>query len=92
MKEVEDGNGLQLTGTKYRCWLDVDAGTLKAYADQIGEQVATQEKLATQLQSRLDNKRYIENAPKAIVAETHEQLQEAEDAIERLKAEQARFS
>jgi valyl-tRNA synthetase len=91
VKEVASGNGLQLTTTKYHCWLDVDVAMLKAYADKLGEQVAAQEKLAAQLQARLDNKGYTQNAPKEIVAQTREQLKETLAAIERLKAEQSRF-
>ncbi|MEJ0072769.1 MAG: class I tRNA ligase family protein [Candidatus Saccharibacteria bacterium] len=36
--EVESGTGLQLTSTKYDCWLDVDSDTLKAYGQKLVEQ------------------------------------------------------
>jgi len=91
IQEVESGDGLLLTSTKYRCWLDVDTGMMKAYADKLAGQIAEQQKLAGQLQARLDNKSYVDNAPKAIVSETREQLKEATASIERLKAEQTRF-
>ncbi|HEY4161223.1 MAG TPA: valine--tRNA ligase [Candidatus Saccharimonadales bacterium] len=91
VKEVDSGTGLQLTATRHRCWLDVDVAMLKAYADKLGEQITVQEKLAAQLQARLDNKSYTQNAPKAIVAETRDQLKEAQETISRLKAEQNRF-
>jgi valyl-tRNA synthetase len=91
VQEVSSGTGLQLTSTKYHCWLDVDTGLMKAYADKIGEQIAGQEKLIMQLQTRLDNKQYVQHAPKALVTETREQLKGAQDTIERLTEEQSRF-
>ncbi|HUB93173.1 MAG TPA: valine--tRNA ligase [Verrucomicrobiae bacterium] len=91
VSDVESGHGLQLTATKYRCWLDVDVRTMKAYTDKLTEQIATQEMRAAQLQARLSNKSYTANAPKAVVSETRDQLQDALDTVERLKAEQTRF-
>jgi valyl-tRNA synthetase len=91
VKEVSSGTGLQLSGTRYRCWLDVDTGMLKQYADKLATQLTAQEKLIAQLQARLDNKGYTENSPKEIVAETKEHLHNAQDELERLKIEQTRF-
>jgi valyl-tRNA synthetase len=91
VKEVSSGTGLQLSGTRYRCWLDVDTGMMKQYADKLATQLTAQEKLIAQLQARLDNKGYTENAPKEIVAETKEHLHNAQDELERLKIEQTRF-
>jgi valyl-tRNA synthetase len=91
VREVESGTGLLLTATKYRCWLDVDSGMLKAYADKIGEQIIEQEKHITQLQARLANKSYVDNAPKAVVQQTKDQLNETKEALERLQTEHTRF-
>lgn len=91
VQEVESGAGLLLTDTKYRCWLDVDSGMLKAYADKVAEQIAGQEKQIAALEARLGNKSYVDNAPKAVVQQTHDQLSEAKAALERLKTEQTRF-
>lgn len=91
VQEVSSGTGLQLSSTTHRCWLDVDAGTLQEYAGQLAEQVTSQEKLIAQLQARLENKSYVDNAPKAIVNQTKDQLAEAQAALERLQTEQARF-
>jgi valyl-tRNA synthetase len=92
VQEVSSGTGLQLSGTKYRCWLDVDTGMLKQYADKLTEQIAVQQRQTEQLQARLDNKSYVDNAPKEIVAQTKDQLNNAKAEIERLKIEQTRFS
>ncbi len=91
VREVSDGTGLHLTSTTYECWLDVDSGMLKAYADKLATQIATQEKVVAQLQGRLDNKSYVAHAPKEIVRQTKEQLEEATANLERLKVEQTRF-
>jgi valyl-tRNA synthetase len=91
VQEVSSGSGLLLTGTKYTCWLDVDVDTMRAYADKLVEQVITQQRIAAQLQARLDTKGYVENAPKSIVADTRDRLKETNDAIERLESEQERF-
>ncbi len=91
VQEVSSGTGLQLTSTSYHCWLDVDSTTLQAYADKLSEQIVAQEHLITQLRSRLDNKSYVENAPKQIVEQTKEQLDEASVGLKRLQVEQTRF-
>lgn len=91
VKEVSSGTGLKLTGTAFTCWLDVDARTLQAYADKMAAQIADQEKVVQQLQGRLDNKNYVQNAPKQIVEQTKTQLSEANETLKRLRTEQARF-
>jgi len=91
VKEVSSGQGLLLTTAHYRCWLDVDASLMRAYVDKLSEQITSHEKTATQLQSRLENKGYVANAPKNIVEETKEQLKDVQATIERLTQEQVRF-
>jgi valyl-tRNA synthetase len=91
VQEVSDGDGLRLTGTRYRCWLEVDGDTLRAYADKLATQVTEQEKQIAQLQGRLSNTAYVDNAPKDIVTQTREQLEAAETTLARLKTEQERF-
>ncbi len=91
VREVSSGTGLQLTSTHHHCWLDVDTGMLKAYADKLAEQITAQERIVVQLKGRLANKSYVANAPKAIVAQTRQQLAEAEASLERLRTEHTRF-
>jgi len=92
VKEVSSGTGLQLTSTPYTCWLEVESEEIKAYTDKLATQMADTERLVTQLKGRLSNKAYVDNAPKAIVAETREQLKEAEAGLERLQTEHERFA
>lgn len=90
--EVNDGDGLFLTNTKHRCWLDIDSGTARHYAEQLKAKQTEQEKVITQLEGRLNNKAYVDKAPKAIVEQTRAQLQEAQAQIEKLATEIQRFA
>jgi valyl-tRNA synthetase len=92
VREVSSGTGLQLTSTAFQCWLDVDARTLQAYAEKMAAQIVDQERVVAQLQGRLSNKSYVENAPKKIVEQTKTHLNEASETLERLRTEQTRFT
>lgn len=91
VKEVSDGHGLHLTSVTYRCWLDVDQETAQNFAKELSGKIAEVQKLITQLEARLSNDNYVKNAPKAIVSETREQLQTAQEQLQKLQKEQARF-
>jgi valyl-tRNA synthetase len=92
VREVDSGTGLQLTSTKYACWIDVDSETLRTHADKLNGQIEGEERHIAQLKGRLNNENYVRNAPKQIVAETKEQLANAEETLKRLQAEARRFS
>jgi valyl-tRNA synthetase len=89
--EAADGTGLRLTSTALNCWLDVDSDTIRAYGQKLADQIADQERVLAQLQGRLSNKSYVDNAPKQIVEQTREQLAKIEATLERLRAEAQRF-
>jgi valyl-tRNA synthetase len=55
-------------------------------------QQAKQQAIIKQLEGRLKNKAYLQNAPAAVVKQTEQQLAEAQDLLANLKAEQTRFS
>lgn len=90
--EVEDGNGLHLTSTKYRCWLDINADIATAHLGKLAEQITSVDAQISALESRLVNKAYVSNAPKNIVADTRRSLQEATEQRSRLDDEHKRFS
>ncbi|HVW22999.1 MAG TPA: valine--tRNA ligase [Candidatus Saccharimonadales bacterium] len=92
VSEVQDGAGLALTSTKLNCWLDIDKATAQAYVRELEAQREAQNKLIEQLKSRLANKSYVENAPKAVVEQTKDQLAEAEDKLASVDKEIKRFS
>jgi valyl-tRNA synthetase len=92
VEEVQDGNGVYLTQTKYRCWLDIDAATARHYADELAVKHAATEKVITQLEARLDNKSYVKQAPKHVVDQTKSQLRDAQELLENIQREIERFS
>jgi valyl-tRNA synthetase len=89
--EVRDGDGIYLTSTPYRCWLDISATAASSYADELRAKVAGVEQTIAQLQGRLDNKNYVKQAPKHLVAETKQQLKDAEAQQTALQQELKRF-
>lgn len=90
--EVDDGTGLHLTSTGYRCWLDVDRERAAQYASKLQVTKEAAQKRSEGLKMRLNNKSYVDQAPKHLIEETKAQLKEVEQHIESLDAEIARFS
>jgi len=90
--EVRDGNGLFLTQTPYRCWLDIDQHTATGYLSEIDSKKADQQVIIKQLESRLANKQYVKSAPHHIVEQTKAQLSEAKKLLDNLDKEYQRFS
>ena len=89
---VRDGSGLHLTSTKYDAWLDVDERTAREFIAKLGEKKTDEEKQVKQLEARLANKSYVQNAPKQIVDETKQQLEEARERLAKITEEHARFT
>ena len=90
--EVTDGTGLYLTSTSVKCWLDIDQSTAQAYLGELKEKQHKQQGVIEQLEKRLANASYVKNAPKAVVNQTKEQLEEARQLLESLGREYDRFS
>lgn len=89
--EVESGRGLHLTNTPHDCWLDIDLHTAKVYVTKL--RVAQEEKRATieRLQLRLNNKGYLDKAPKQVVQQTKDQLSHEKELLEKLAKELQAF-
>jgi valyl-tRNA synthetase len=92
ISEVKDGKGLRLTETNYDCWLDVDQNSLRAYVRELAGKIGEQEKVIAGLKKRLENKAYVDKAPKEVVNQTKDQLKAAEEQLEKLHHEQQCFS
>lgn len=90
--EVRDGNGLFLTSTRYRCWLDIDRATADAYLKELAEKSVKQQEVIKRLKARLDNKDYIKRAPKSVVEQTKQQLSDAKALLSSIDEEQKRFN
>jgi valyl-tRNA synthetase len=85
-------SGVALTQTSLTAWLDVDEETATAYADNLYAKLESQQRVIVQLEGRLANKSYVENAPAAIVTQTKEQLAEAKHLLASIIAESERFT
>lgn len=92
VREVRDGTGVFLTGTAYRCWLDIDTVTAQRFAAQLEARLTGQRALIKQLEARLGNRAYTEKAPRRVVEQTREQLAEAQRQLAANEQEYARFA
>ncbi|HEX3568559.1 MAG TPA: valine--tRNA ligase [Candidatus Saccharimonadales bacterium] len=92
IREVRDGEGLRLTSTPYRCWLDIDQATARNYLKQLEAKHTEVEADIKQLEGRLENKGYVDHAPARIVEQTRAQLTEAQQRLKSIHEEQAKFS
>lgn len=92
VSEVQTGNGLYLTGTKHKAWLDISADTAREYTQDLNSKAEKQKSLIKQLESRLNNNSYVKNAPKELVEQTKDQLKGAQELLESLQKEAQRFS
>jgi valyl-tRNA synthetase len=89
--EAQGGEGLFLTQTPYRCWLDIDRKTAQAYLERLAAQQAREEQAIKQLKGRLANKRYTEHAPAHVVDETRGQLGAAKAQLASIQQESKKF-
>ncbi|HSD56451.1 MAG TPA: valine--tRNA ligase [Candidatus Saccharimonadales bacterium] len=92
VREVESSEGLRLTQSSSTAWLAIPADEAKRYADKLDEKRKDETEVIARLTSRLSNKSYVDNAPKAVVEQTRKQLAEAEARVASIKAELARFT
>jgi valyl-tRNA synthetase len=83
--------GVKLSLTKYDIRLDIEKDIAKKYASKLAERQQTETEAIKRLKGRLQNKSYVDNAPKEVVAQTREQLDDAESRLANLKQEAARF-
>ena len=90
--DVDDGAGLHLTGTKYRCWLDIEPSVAESHVAKLQTEIGEVGRRIHQLEGRLANKSYVANAPENIVLDTRTALQDALDNQTRLMAELTRFN
>jgi valyl-tRNA synthetase len=92
IEQVRDGHGLHLTGTKYRCWLDIDQVAARRFTDQLKAKIEAQNKAIKQLEARLANKAYVSSAPKELVNQSREQLEQARELLAKMTEEHDRFA
>lgn len=91
VSEVDEGNGIYLTSTKYRCWLGIESRKAQDYLRELQIRVGRQAASITQLENRLNNADYVKNAPKEVVEQTKQQLKESKDMLSTIEKEIQRF-
>ena len=74
VETAEEGSGLKLAATSESVWLDLDKEQIIHYKLQMEKQLEATINEGNLLADRLKNKKYLKNAPEALVAETKEQL------------------
>ncbi len=92
VEEGEAGRGIALTASGFNCWLDIDQESIDRYVTHLEELIAAEQQRTKQLQERLKNHSYLNQAPKELVEETSNQLVEAEQTLEKLLDEKIRFA
>jgi len=85
-------DGLHLTQLQYDCWLDISQQKRKAYLKELKVKREEQEAVISRLKARMDNKSYVENAPKEVVRQTEQQIDVARQLLENITTEADRFS
>lgn len=74
VREVEIGSGIKLTNTSFDVWLDVNPEKAADYLSKLTTRRDEYQAQLDKLKSRLANKTYVHQAPKDVVAETKQQL------------------
>lgn len=91
VKEVVDGKGLNLTETPYEAWLNIDKRAVVLFIKTLKDKAEHYKKTIKQLEGRLANKSYVKNAPKKIVEQTKDQLDENKALLDKVETEIRRF-
>lgn len=76
VQKKEQGTGLALTSSK-NVWLDIDVDVITHYIHELHAKQTEQGRVIKSLEARLANSKYVQNAPKAVVQQTKDQLAEA---------------
>lgn len=89
---VEKGNGIYLTDTTHTAWLDIEKSKAADYIKELDQKRSRQLATIKQLENRLNNNEYVNNAPKEVVGQTKDQLKAAKEFLATIETESKRFS
>lgn len=87
IEQLKEGRGLRLAIAAHEAWLDISADTLEAHQTKLEERLADTRGQIKRLEGRLGNKGYVDGAPKAVVQQTRDQLEEQKTIEQRLMRE-----
>jgi valyl-tRNA synthetase len=88
---VTTSQGLKFTETKLDVWLAISPDVARQYTEKLIEKLAAETQAVARLEARLANKSYIDNAPASVVAQTKQQLVEAQERLAAIETERSRF-
>lgn len=92
VSEADTESGVSLTSTPQRVWLAIDQRIAQEYVTELQAKEGKQVAIIKQLEARLNNSDYVNNAPKAVVEQTKQQLAEANELLATLERETQRFT
>ena len=92
VEPVDLGQGIAVNNSRFNCWLDINQNKIDSYLLKLNENIQNSQKKVHNLQLRLKNQNYLENAPSDLVQESKDQLIEAEQQLESLLMEKVRFN
>lgn len=84
-EDVRDGYGLPVPGTTITCWLGVDEPTVRHYRGNLEQSLEETENYIAGLKAKLDNKDFKHKAPKHIVKDTQQRLEDAQKRAQTLR-------
>jgi len=87
VKHADQPKGLRLAVPNREAWLEVDEKTLYEHQTNLERRLTETRDQEAKLKGRLDNPRYVHQAPEHLVEETRQQLTEKQQLIERLEHE-----
>ena len=87
VKHADQPKGLRLAVANREAWLEVDEKTLYEHQTNLERRLAETRDQEAKLKGRLDNPRYVHQAPEHLVEETRQQLAEKQQLITRLESE-----
>ena len=90
VKTTQTGQGLKLQSMN-KVWVDLSDSEVASFISALKKQKINQEKVVKNLELRLNNKTYLEKAPKELVKETKDNLEDAKSSFENLNQQIKNF-
>ncbi len=87
VKQMKQGSGLRLAAAKHEAWLEISPDELRKHQEKLQERLQNCLNNIRQLEARLANKSYVNNAPESVVSQTKQQLGEQKTIQARLERE-----
>jgi valyl-tRNA synthetase len=84
VKQTDSPEGLRLAVPNREAWLQVSAEVLYEHQGKLETRLAECKQRIQQLEARLSNKGYVDNAPKKIIDETKTELETQRELESRL--------